>query len=139
METLRRKGVYNHEAAEFLQDAEQHGPPARWYGRGCQAAGFGQGSQVHAYYLNLIAGHLGTQDVTCPGDDPAAIAAALEASGEAPAPDMGEDWMIATFPHGAWQCPQWPFPHVHSLIVMGTPADIRRAIRDQQEATSRTW
>ncbi len=69
----------------------------------------------------------------------AAIAAALEAAGEAPAPDMGDDWVIATFPHGAWQCPQWPFPHVHSLIVIGTPQEIRKVRRDYEDGMARTW
>lgn len=139
MQILRRKDVPDYEAAALLEDAEEYGPAARWYGTGCAAAGFAPGSVVYAYYLKQVAGYVGTQDVTCAGDDPAAIAAALEADEVAPGPDMGEEWVIATFPHGEWQCPQWPFPHVHSLIAIGTPREIRKAMRDYEEGMARTW
>ncbi len=52
MEILRRKDVYDHEAARSPADAEEYGPPARWYGHGCAAAGFAPGSVVYAYYLS---------------------------------------------------------------------------------------
>lgn len=139
MEILRRKDVLDCEAAALLQDAEEYGPAARWYGRGCAAAGFTPGGVVYAYCLKQVAGYVGTQDVTCPGEDPAAIAAAVEADEVAPAPDMGDEWVIATFPHADWQCPQWPFPHVHNLIVTGTPREIRRTRRDYEDGMARTW
>jgi hypothetical protein len=47
--------------------------------------------------------------------------------------------VIAPFPHDAYRCPAWLFPHVHCLVVMGTPADIRRAMRDHEEGVARTW
>ena len=50
---------------------------------------------------------------------------------------MGNDWVVAAFPHDAYQCRGWLFLHVHCLIAMGTPADIRRAMRDYEEAMSR--
>ena len=139
MGILRRKDVHWTEAIALLHDADEYGPAAWWLGSGCAAAGIQWGTPVSAYYLQPLASHFGAQDVTCHGDDPEATAAALEASGEAPAPDMGDHWVIATFPHGEWQCRQWPFPHVHNLILMGTQAEILRAFREHQDAMSRTW
>ena len=52
---------------------------------------------------------------------------------------MGDEWVIATFPHGAWQCPQWLFPHVHNLIAIGTPQEIRKVRRDYEDGMARTW
>lgn len=142
MDILRRKDVYNHEASELLKDADEYGPPARWSGHGCEAAGLAPGSMVYAHHLVPLAAHFGTQDVTCAAvpEGPGAaaeIAEALEASGEAPAPDMSVNWVIATVPHGGWQCPRWRFPHVHSLIVMGTPEDIRETLRSYEEVHAR--
>lgn len=144
MEILRRKDVFNHEAGEFLEIADQVRQPARWHGRGCAPAGFAPGSVVYPYYLVPLAAHFGTQDVTCAVAEcsPAAaaeVATTLQETAVAPAPDMGDDWVIAAFPHDAYQCQGWPFPHVHALIVMGTPPDIRRAIRDHEDGMARSW
>lgn len=136
VEILRRKDVYNHEAGEHLQIAQENRAPARWYGSGCAQAGFTPGSEVYPYYLVPLAGHFGCQDITCPGGGGAVadIASALEAHEVAPAPDMDDAWVIAAVPHDAYQCPRWPFPHVHCLVVMGTPAEVRRAMRDHEDA-----
>ena len=141
VEILRRKDVYTHEAGEHLQIAQENLEPVRWYGSGCARAGFTPGSEVYPYYLVPLAGHFGCQDITCPGEPGAGagIASALEAAEVAPAPDMGHDWVMAAVPHDAHQCPRWPFPHVHVLVVMGTPADIRRAMRDHEEGLARAW
>lgn len=139
MQILRRKDIYNHEAGDLLRATEDAGQAGRWYGRGCAQAGFAPGSVVYSYYLGPLAGHFGGHDVTCAGEPDAAadIAGALEASGEAPAPDMGDDWVMAAFPHDAYQCRGWPVPHVHCVIIMGSPAEIRRAFREHEEAMSR--
>lgn len=140
MEILRRKDIYNHEAGELLRIAEDIGQRGRWHGSGCAQAGFDPGSVVYGYYLIPLAGQIGGHDVTCAGEpDAADIASALEATGVGPAPDMGGEWVIATFPHGAFECAGWLLPHVHAVIIMATPADIRRTLRDFQDALTRTW
>jgi hypothetical protein len=52
---------------------------------------------------------------------------------------MDDDWVIATVPHADYECPGWLFPHVHCLIVMGTPSGIRTVLRDYQDAMARSW
>ena len=113
--------------------------PARWYGSGCSQAGFTPGSVVYPYYLVPLAGHFGCQDITCPGEPRAVaeIASALEAHEVAPAPDMGDDWVIAAVAHDAYQCRGWLVPHVHCVILMATPREVRRAMRDYEDAMSR--
>lgn len=144
MQILRRKDIYNQEAGELLAVAEQPGQPARWYGRGCGAAGFAPGSVIYPYYLLPLAGLIGAQDVTCAPSpdgpaDAAQMAAALEASDPGPAPNIGDGWVIATFTHNAWQCAQWPSPHVHCAILMDTPAGVRKAWREYGEAYAQNW
>jgi hypothetical protein len=139
MEILQRKDVYNHEAAELVRIGESTDRPGRWYGRGCAQAGFAPGSVVYAYYLEPLAGLCGSHDVTCAGEDAAEAAAELQATDVGPAPNMGDDWVIAAFPHDADQSCGWTSSHVHCLIVMGTPAEIGRAFRDHEEAMSRSW
>jgi hypothetical protein len=101
-------------------------------------AGFASGSGVYAYYLEPLAALCGSHDVTCAGDDAVEAAAELQATDVGPAPDMCDDWVIAAFPHDAYQCRGWMSPHVHCLIVMSTPSEIARAFRDHEEATSRS-
>jgi hypothetical protein len=50
---------------------------------------------------------------------------------------MCDGGVIATFPHDAYQCRGWVLPHVHCLIVMGTPSGTRMALRDYYDAMSR--